>query len=133
MSVPETALAMQAMALKDLNALRGMADPHQFADEIFGFHAQQAVEKSLKAWIALAGGGFGFTHDLERLFLELEGLGCNAAPFESLVELTAFAVQFRYDEMGREDAPLERADILRRAEALYAHVRSLLEGSTPSP
>ena len=39
------------MARKDFDALRGMLDHPLFADEIFGFHAQQAIEKSLKAWL----------------------------------------------------------------------------------
>ncbi len=133
MSVPETGVMMQAMAAKDLNALRGMADPKIFADEIFGFHAQQAVEKVLKAWITLAGGSFGFIHDLERLLLELEQLGCDARRFEGLVELAPFSVQFRYEEMDREDVPLDRADILRRVEELYAHVQSLSQRNPPSP
>jgi hypothetical protein len=37
------------MAGKALQALQGMIDVHTFANEIFGFHAQQAVEKALKA------------------------------------------------------------------------------------
>lgn len=39
------------MARSDLNALRGMVDPASpyFSDEVFGFHAQQAAEKSMKA------------------------------------------------------------------------------------
>ncbi|WP_372703813.1 hypothetical protein [Candidatus Accumulibacter contiguus] len=32
-----------------------MIDNPLFADEIFGFHAQQAIEKALKAWLATAG------------------------------------------------------------------------------
>ncbi len=38
---------------RDFKALVGMTDPDVFADEVFGFHAQQAVEKSLKAWLSL--------------------------------------------------------------------------------
>lgn len=34
------------MADKDLAALAGMSDPTVFADEIFGFHAQQAADKT---------------------------------------------------------------------------------------
>ena len=34
---------------KDVAALRSMGDTAAFADEIFGFHAQQAAEKSFKA------------------------------------------------------------------------------------
>lgn len=39
------------MARKDLKALSGMTDADIFAEEIFGFHAQQAIEKALKAWL----------------------------------------------------------------------------------
>jgi hypothetical protein len=52
MSGIEEALALLAMDRKDLNALAGMGDPQLFAEEVFGFHAQQAVEKALKAWLA---------------------------------------------------------------------------------
>jgi HEPN domain-containing protein len=41
-------------AEKDLKAIKNMTDPDLFADEIFGFHAQQAVEKILKAWCPAA-------------------------------------------------------------------------------
>lgn len=78
MNMPEEAVKMQTMAEKDLAALRGMLDSSCFADEIFGFHAQQAVEKSLKAWITLAGGTYGFTHDIELLLMHLKQLGADA-------------------------------------------------------
>jgi HEPN domain-containing protein len=45
------AAAMLRIAQRDLAALQGMADAAVFADEIFGFHAQQAIEKCLKAWM----------------------------------------------------------------------------------
>ena len=47
----EQARAMLRMAHKDFNALIGMQENQLFADEIFGFHIQQAVEKALKAWL----------------------------------------------------------------------------------
>lgn len=43
-----------AAGTKDLRALQGMSDPDVFADEVFGFHAQQAAEKALKAWLAVS-------------------------------------------------------------------------------
>jgi HEPN domain-containing protein len=79
MSVPEQSLTMQTMALKDIEVLKFIVDAKGIADSIFGFHAQQAAEKSLKAWICAAGGTYGFTHDLQRLLLELEQLGCDIA------------------------------------------------------
>ena len=45
----EHARSMLRMAHKDFNALVGMRENSLFADEIFGFHVQQAVEKALKA------------------------------------------------------------------------------------
>lgn len=40
--------AFLVMARKDFDALRGMIGNPLFADEIFGCHAQQAIEKALK-------------------------------------------------------------------------------------
>ena len=98
MSDIDLARLMQTKAKQDLSALRGMMDKTIFAEEIFGFHAQQAVEKSLKAWLALIGVNFPLIHDLEELFALLKDQG-QAVPdiFQSLVDLTDFSVQFRYD------------------------------------
>jgi len=127
MSVPDAAVTMRTMAGKDLAALRGMLDSTLFADEIFGFHAQQAVEKLLKAWITLAGGTFGFTHDLELLLSHLKQLGDDADRFADLIELTAFAVQFRYTEIDLDDALLDRPATIRKITELFEHVQSLME------
>jgi len=48
MSALEHARGLLVMARKDFDALRGMVDNPLFAEEIFGFHAQQAIEKSLR-------------------------------------------------------------------------------------
>ena len=46
MAISDEARQLLAAANKDLRALQGMIDASIFADEIFGFHAQQAVEKA---------------------------------------------------------------------------------------
>ncbi len=51
MAASDRAVAFLEMARRDLAATQAMADRHVFAVEVFGFHAQQAVEKALKAWI----------------------------------------------------------------------------------
>lgn len=38
-------------ARRDIRAVRAMTDTEAFPDEIFGSHAQQAVEKALKSWL----------------------------------------------------------------------------------
>ena len=63
------------MANKDANALRGMIDNPLFAVEIFGFHAQQAIEKALRAWLASSLQDFPLTHDLSRILGLLEESG----------------------------------------------------------
>ena len=68
----EHARAMLRMAHKDFNALTGMLDSALFADEIFGFHVQQAIEKGLKAWLCTRGADYPPTHDLARLLTLLE-------------------------------------------------------------
>lgn len=71
------------------------------------FFAQQCIEKYLKAWLVEAGIAFPRTHDLEALL----DLALPRAPLWEplrplLVDLTAFAVAFRYpgDSATREMA-----------------------------
>jgi HEPN domain-containing protein len=56
------------MARKDLKALENMNRQEQFATEIYGFHAQQAIEKSLKSLLSFLRVKYPKTHDLEILF-----------------------------------------------------------------
>lgn len=85
------------------------------------FHAQQSVEKALKA--ALMGNQvhFRYTHDLEELWNLLADAGV-APPqsIEAMRRLSPFAVELRYDDqvlplLTREEAEDIAADILRWA------------------
>jgi len=129
MSVNEASILM-AMGSKDIDLLKYIIDSDLIADEIFGFHAQQAVEKSLKAWIYYAGGTFDRTHDLRRLLIALRDIGLDVEQFWELIALNSFAVQFRYESMEEEDVPLERADTLRKIELLYKRVQLYGSGSS---
>jgi len=64
----EEAEKMLEMAKKDLRAAAAMNDIVDFPDEIFGFHAQQAVEKALKGWLSYKLVVYPKTHDLEYCF-----------------------------------------------------------------
>ena len=64
MSDIEEAHALADAAKRDICALRGKSDTKVFADEIFGFHVQQAAEKLLKAWHALPGETYPHSHDI---------------------------------------------------------------------
>lgn len=117
----EHARAMLRMAHKDLNALTGMLDSAVFADEIFGFHVQQAVEKALKAWLCAYGVAYPPTHDLARLLTLLEKTGADVEQFWPLVQFTIFAVQARYEDgLADLDEPLERVIEINNVRTLLA-------------
>lgn len=126
----ESARRMLVMAGKDLKALHALLDPEAADDEIFGFHAQQVVEKALKAWIASIGGVYGRTHDIAQLLQILNNHRCNIEAFETLDELNPFGVGFRYEAMDPGEPPLARQEILQRVQALYETVAGVL---TPLP
>ncbi|MCY3017928.1 MAG: HEPN domain-containing protein [Planctomycetota bacterium] len=129
MSDGENARRLLALAAKDLQALEGMLDTKAFATEIFGFHAQQAVEKALKAWLSFAGVACPRTHDLGVLFSSLSQSAQPVPPdFHALEQLTDFAVQFRYEAFDTLGEDLDRADILRRVTEFVTHVGKLGSG-----
>lgn len=53
-----------ALAREDLASAEALHAAERISDSPVGFHAQQAVEKALKAAIASRGQEFPFTHDL---------------------------------------------------------------------
>jgi len=126
MKEADLARNLLSSAQKDLKAIRNMTDSGIFADEVFGFHAQQAVEKTLKAWVALLGGQYPFVHDLDALLNTLQKLGADVDALRSLVELNAFAVQFRYEAFESPDEPLDRRSVTVEAVALFQKVLALL-------
>jgi HEPN domain-containing protein len=127
MSAIENARMLSVMAGKDLRALTVLADPESVDDEIFGFHAQQAVEKSLKAWIAAIGGTFGRVHDLSQLFAVLADLGCEVGPFEDLDMLNPFAIELRYEAMETEEPRLDRGICIVQVQELHDHVKKVID------
>ncbi|HHP7245503.1 MAG TPA: HEPN domain-containing protein [Elainellaceae cyanobacterium] len=101
-------------------------DNQIFADEIFGFHIQQAAEKILKAWIAAIGDVYPFTHDLGVLLQQLEQQGYEVSPFWDLLEYNAFAVQLRYDAISTDDIPIDREVALNQVRSLYDRVQAYI-------
>ena len=53
MSPPDTAQQLLALAQKDFKAALILAHAAEPQTDAAGFHLQQAVEKALKAWLAL--------------------------------------------------------------------------------
>jgi HEPN domain-containing protein len=104
----EEAQLLLRKAREDADAATKLAADGDTADAIVGFHAQQAVEKALKAVLAASGDDFPWTHDLRYLIERLNDLLETPLP-QSLQEvrvLSPWAVEFRYGET--IDDPLDR-------------------------
>ena len=132
MSDPKCARVLLDAAERDVGALRVMGRSHEISDEIFGFHVQQAAEKSLKARLALLGKVYPLTHNLEAL-LELFSEGNDVSRrFRKLIDYTPYAVEFRYEGVESGTDPIDRKAALTLVEALLAHVRRQLTDTDSS-
>jgi len=106
----EQAELFRRKASDDETAMRGLApDPLQ-PDSVIGFHAQQAVEKLLKAVLAHHQIVVRRTHDLTELIDLLKAHGHGVPPeIEEARRLQPYAVSFRYEDIPEEAAcPLDR-------------------------
>ncbi len=118
-------------AEEDEAALHAVGNP----DAILGFHAQQAVEKLIKALISARLAQFELTHDLARLVRALQGLGefLPATPLR-LSDLNDFAVDYRYDLLFQHSIP-SRADLIETVRLIREHVVARISAlsGTPQP
>ncbi|MFI5003771.1 MAG: HEPN domain-containing protein [Solirubrobacterales bacterium] len=94
-----------------------MAPDLDISDAIIGFHAQQAVEKQIKAVLAGHGIPFAKSHALSYLIglVEQNGITASAALAQADT-LSPWAVEFRYE--GEEPPALDRAEALAFVEQL---------------
>lgn len=115
MTLHEQAKILLGKAREDITVLRELLSNTRVSDDIWGFHAQQAVEKLLKAQLAIREIVFPFTHRLHELadLLEDNHLALGVE-FESLLELTGYAVELRYARLDSGmTSPLDRVAILQ--------------------
>jgi HEPN domain-containing protein len=115
------ASTMLSIAIRDFNDLSKMADPENCSDALFGFLAQQTAEKAFKAWIAVAGEVYPFTHDVVSLIDILKRLGEEIPDaFANLDQFSDFGVQFRY-------TPNENVAPIRDREHVIDELASVIE------
>lgn len=98
----------------------------EVSDEVFGFHAQQAAEKAMKARIALLGEMVPLTHGNHRLLRRLVDLGVDMEPFTGLLDFDPYAVRFRDEALPRQRSPLDRERAIQLVESLLEEVRRAL-------
>jgi HEPN domain-containing protein len=86
-------------ARNDALALGKLAPDPEVADEIVGFHAQQTIEKALKAVLEARGVDYPYTHDLARLFQLLDQSGGGPGGRDDALALNPWAAEFRYGDV----------------------------------
>jgi HEPN domain-containing protein len=95
-----TSRILARKAEEDATAVREFAGNLEISDSIIGFHAQQAVEKWLKAVTASRGIRHKPIHDIDRLIELLEKADVELPlDRDRLSGLTQYAVPMRYDEL----------------------------------
>ncbi len=128
----ELARLLLQKARQDLALVINVAEAEDIANEIIGFHVQQAVEKAIKAVLTRLGIQSGYTHDLSLLYQQVEEAGViPPLPLEAVEELTVFAVQFRY--MLFAEPSFDRKSGLGVAETFVAWADATIETSTQPP
>jgi hypothetical protein len=101
-------------------------------DRSYGFHAQQAVEKLLKALISAHGRKYRYTHDISALMSELNSFGETLPVDSGLAQrLTDYAGVWRYQ------VPLpiplhQKAEINHLVFALRRYVLTRLDTLRPN-
>lgn len=111
----DLARVLLARAINDETLVRKVSPDTDIADAIVGFHAQQAVEKLIKAVLAARGVAFMKSHALSYLIglVEEHEIGAPKELSEADV-LSPWAVEFRYE--GDEPPALDRSAALTLVE-----------------
>ena len=108
----EYAQRLMQRARDDRYAMVRLAEDPQSPPWTIAFHAQQAVEKAIKAVLSAGSIEYPYTHDLERL-LELVAASGRSLPPDrrELPTLTPFGATLRYEETAPPPAatPVDRA------------------------
>lgn len=108
-----------ALADRDIKTFHLLAAIPDSDDQAVGFHAQQSIEKCIKAVLSVSEIAFRKTHDLVELIDLLRDRGKNLPPdAEALSTLNPFAVTMRYDLF--EVEALQRDWMVKTVETVRA-------------
>ena len=100
------------------------------------FHAQQAVEKALKAWLLWNNTPFRKTHDIKGLLLQCQALGPELDVVAAKVQhFTPFVALGRYPQVVPPQPPTKVGAevVLQQARELYDAVCGLVPPSARPP
>ena len=117
----EEAVRLLRLAHRDRSTLVLLARISEAPMASLGFHAQQAVEKALKAVSVSRGIETRRTHDLAAL-AEFDVVGVTPLMLDELRPLNPFAVEYRYDD--EFESGLSRDDVTELVERVLAWAES---------
>lgn len=125
----ELAQLLVRKAQHDEAALLKLLDDPEISDELLGFHLQQAVEKRLKAVLALHGVEYERTHSVSypTTLIEHQGIELPACR-EQIEELTPWAVAARYDDSF--EAVLDRDGVAELLVEVRGWSKRLIDGGS---
>jgi HEPN domain-containing protein len=117
----EIAAALLRKAEADYEAMVAMRGRGPKLAPVIGFHAQQAMEKAVKAVMVLNGLRLKRTHDIAALLYDLKDAHIEVPTIKIAPEaLTRFAVEGRYFEV------LEEPDVRSVNDALFSDIEGVL-------
>jgi hypothetical protein len=126
---PTQAQILCVKAAEDENAIFTAG----LSDSILGFHAQQAVEKLIRALLAQLNVPFELTHNLGRLRTALvtagESLPATPIPLD---QLSDFAVVYRYDLLFKFASP-DVAELQETVRLIREHVTARIAAFSTTP
>lgn len=126
----DLAEVLLAKATDDEAAVRALRDVGSVTDSIVGFHAQQAVEKSLKSVLASRGAEFPFSHELAGLMKLCDSAGAPVPPtLADAPRLTPYGARMRYGEAVAEG--VTRAEASAWAAEAVRWARGVVDSGPP--
>jgi len=126
----EHAQGLLKKAANDLVAARATLETRMATDTVC-FHAQQAVEKSLKAVLALHDVAYPWRHDLGELLKLARPLAPEITPYEErIINMTPFAVEIRYDAEFEPALP-DATETLRTAVEVHGLIDTMVKRAKP--
>jgi len=124
---PKQIEILLAKAEQDEYILDKLLDDPNAPLEVFGFHAQPAAEKMLKAALVARDVDYPPTHRLKDLLKLIQAQGIELPEISAFLrQLTPFAVEYRYDLLPLElEEPLDKKKVRHALRELRAWVESL--------
>lgn len=94
---------------------------------LIGFHAQQCVEKCLKAFLVVQRIDFPYTHDVEKLLNLIPDNELNKSDLPDLSKLTDYAVSKRYPDFYLQLTKAEAIEAVEVAESIKQQINAKLK------